>query len=214
MGAEVGVSSVEDGLRWVEARMREVIDSAIPDGVQLRRRDGERSWPVHAYVRCDDAEATIGRVREELNTLVEEAAETGRSLTVRAVVLRAGVAHASRTIHVAAPARVETEQDNDAGPADTSRALVATNRDLRALLEVFARQQGEAVSRAMQGWTQAQVALNQAQLEVAELRAALTLAESTQQGDPVLQQAIAGIAPQVPAIVAGMIASHQASKTS
>lgn len=209
------MSSVQDGIRWVEARMREVIDNAIPDGVQLRRRDGERSWPVHAYVRCDDAEATIARVREELNQLVEEAAEVGRSVTVRAVVLRAGVAHASRTIHVAAPARVEAEADDDtAAPADASRALVATNRDLRQLLEVFARQQGEAVSRAMQGWTQAQVALNAAQLEVAELRAALTLAESTQQGDPVLQQAIAGIAPQVPAIVAGMIASHQASKAS
>lgn len=193
--------------------MREVIDGTSPDGVQLRRRDGERSWPVHAYVRCDDAETTITRVREELNGLVEEAAETGRSLTVRAVILRAGVAHASRTIHVAAPARVDPEHEDDtAGTPDTARALVATNRDLRQLLEVFARQQGEAVSRAMQGWTQAQVALNQAQLEVAELRAALTLAESSQQGDPVLQQAIAGIAPQVPAIVAGMIAAQQAHK--
>jgi hypothetical protein len=186
--------------------MSEVIDSAIPDGVQLRRRDGERSWPVHAYIRCDDVSATVQRVREELNQLVEEAADTGRGVTVRAVILRAGVAHASRTIHVPAPARVDPELEEEAQP-DAHRALVATNRDLRQLLEVFARQQGEAVSRAMQGWTQAQVALAAAQAEVAELRAALSIAEQAEERDPVLQQAIASVMPAVPGLLASMAAS-------
>lgn len=204
------MAGVEDGLRWVSARVHEIVDNAIPDAIQLRRREGERSWPVHSFHRCDDPAATEQAVRSELAQLVEEATETGRPLHVRIVVVRAGVPHASRTVYIPPPERSQDEEpDTDRAGSGAVTAVVATNRDLRSLLEVYARQQGATVSTAMQGWASSMARSSELEREVAELRAALVLAEQAQQGDPVLQQAIGALVPQLPALIAGFAASRQ-----
>lgn len=204
------MAGVDDGLRWVSARVHEIIDNAIPDAIQLRRREGERSWPVHSFHRCDDAAATEAAVRAELAQLVEEATETGRPLHVRVVVVRAGVPHASRTIYIPAPERAAEDDGHEAergGGAVT--AVVATNRDLRSLLEVYARQQGATVSAAMTGWAGSMARTSELEREVAELRAALVLAEQAQEQDPVIQQALSQLVPQLPMLIASFAASKQ-----
>lgn len=203
------MSSVDDGLRWVALRVQEIVDGAPIDGVQIRRRDGERSWPVHALVRwTESAAATEERVRAELVALVEEATESGRALHLRLVALRGGVAAASRAVYVPAPERAADAPGEEA-PRDASSALVATNRDLRALLEVYARGQGQQVAVAMQGWVSSQARVAELERELAEHRAALSLAESTQEGNPALQQALQVVGPMLPGILASFQARGQ-----
>jgi hypothetical protein len=204
------MAGVEDGLRWVSARVHEVIDQTIPDAIQLRRREGERSWPVHSFHRCEDPAATESAVRAELAQLVEEATETGRPLHVRIVVVRAGVPHASRTVYIPPPERPAEEDTHEAERgAGAVGAVVATNRDLRSLLEVYARQQGATVSTAMQGWAGSMARTSELEREVAELRAALVLAEQAQEQDPVIQQALTQLVPQLPMLIASFATSKQ-----
>ena len=211
--AEVGVSSIDDGLRWVALRVQEVVDGAPIDGVQIRRRDGERSWPVHAMVRwTESASTTEERVRAELVGLVEEATESGRALHLRLVALRGGVAAASRAVYVPAPERASDAPSSEDAPRDASSALVATNRDLRALLEVYARGQGQQVAVAMQGWVQSKARVAELERELADHRAALQLAESAQEGNPALNQAMQALAPMVPGILASIQARSQRSE--
>lgn len=204
------MSSVDDGLRWVSLRVQEIVDGVPIDGVQIRRRDGERSWPVHALVRwTESAQVTEERVRAELVGLVEEATETGRSLHLRLVALRGGVAAASRAVYVPAPERAADAPASEDAPRDASSALVATNRDLRALLEVYARGQGQQVAVAMSGWVQSQARVAELERELADHRAALQLAESAQDGNPALNQAMQALAPMVPGILASIAARGQ-----
>lgn len=196
------MAGVDDGLRWVAARVHEVIDQTIPDAIQIRRREGERSWPVHSFHRCEDPVATEGAVRAELTQLVEEATETGRPLHIRIVVVRGGVPHASRTVYIPPPERPSEEDHEAERGAGAVGAVVATNRDLRSLLEVYARQQGATVSTAMQGWAGSMSRTSELEREVAELRAALMLAEQSQEQDPVIQQALTAILPQLPMLIA------------
>lgn len=207
------MAGVEDGLRWIAARVHEVIDNAIPDAIQLRRREGERSWPVHSFHRCENPSATETAVRAELAQLVEEATETGRPLHVRLVVVRGGVPHASRTVYIPPPERAADEEPHEerGGSGAAVTAVVATNRDLRSLLEVYARQQGATVSTAMQGWAGSMSRTSELEREVAELRAALVLAEQAQEQDPVIQQALSQLVPQLPMLIASFSASKQAS---
>lgn len=203
--AGAGVSSVDDGLRWVSLRVQEIVDNVPIDGVQIRRRDGERSWPVHALVRWQEsATVTEERVRAELVALVEEATESGRALHLRLVALRGGVASASRAVYVPAPERAADAPAGEEAPRDASSALVATNRDLRALLEVYARGQGQQVSVAMQGWVQSQARVAELERELSDHRVALQLAESAQDGNPALNQAMQALAPMVPGILASL----------
>lgn len=207
------MSSVDDGLRWVSLRVQEIVDGVPIDGVQIRRRDGERSWPVHALVRwTENASATEERVRAELVGLVEEATETGRSLHLRLVALRGGVAAASRAVYVPAPERATDAPASEDAPRDASSALVATNRDLRALLEVYARGQGQQVAVAMSGWVQSQARVAELERELADHRAALQLAESAQDGNPALNQAMQALAPMVPGILASIAARGQTAE--
>ena len=70
------MAALDEGLRWVEVRLGELVDGAPPDAVQLRRKDGPRSWPVHALIKHDgNAEDTEARVRAET-----QMAETHRRL--------------------------------------------------------------------------------------------------------------------------------------
>lgn len=211
--AEQGVSSVDDGLRWVSLRVQEIVDNVPIDGVQIRRRDGERSWPVHALVRwTESAAATEERVRAELVALVEEATESGRALHLRLVALRGGVAAASRAVYVPAPERASDAPASEEAPRDASSALVATNRDLRALLEVYARGQGQQVAVAMQGWVSSQARVAELERELADHRAALQLAESAEQGNPALQQAMQALGPMLPGILASLQARGQGAE--
>lgn len=194
-------AAIEEGLRWIGVRVREIIDGTIPDAIQIRRRDGERSWPVHSFHRCDNPDTCEQAVRSELASLVEEATETGRALHLRLVVVRAGIPHASRAVIIPAPER-SSEEDAPSEPGSAVGAVVATNRDLRSLLETFARQQGATTGAAMQGWAHSMSRTAELEREVAELRAALVLAEQAQQGDPVVQQALVGLVPQLPALIA------------
>lgn len=195
-------AAVEEGLRWIAARVREIVDGALPDAIQVRRRDGERSWPVHSFIRCNEPGECEAAVRTELASLVEEATETGRALHLRLVVVRAGIPHSSRAVIIPAPERpVEDDAPTDGGSAAVG-AVVATNRDLRSLLETFARQQGATLGGAMTGWAASMTRTAELEREVAELRAALVLAEQAQQGDPVVQQALAGLVPQLPMLIA------------
>jgi hypothetical protein len=204
-------AAMDEGLRWIGARVREVIDGASPDAIQVRRRDGERSWPVHSFHRCEAPEACEAAVRAELVSLVEEATETGRALHLRLVVIRSGIPHSSRAVVIPAPERAsEEDAPVDGNGAVAVGAVVATNRDLRSLLETFARQQGATVGTAMQGWAGSMSRTAELEREVAELRAALLLAEQAQQGDPVVQQALAQMVPQLPMLIASF-ASKQVS---
>ena len=45
------MAALDEGLRWVEVRLAELVDGAPPDAVQIRRKDGPRSWPVHALIK-------------------------------------------------------------------------------------------------------------------------------------------------------------------
>lgn len=200
------MAALDEGLRWVEVRLGELVDGAPPDAVQLRRKDGQRSWPVHALIKHEGGatEDTEGKVRAELASLVEEATEIGSALHVRLVILRGGVVSASRSVYLPAPERTG-DDDDDSGKGSAGSqgaALVATNRDLRSLLEVYARQQGATVSAAMQGWAGSMARTSELEREVAELRAALVVAEQAQQGDPVVQQALSALAPQLPLLLA------------
>jgi hypothetical protein len=197
------VAALDEGLRWVEVRLAELVDGAPPDAVQIRRKDGPRSWPVHALIKHEGhASDTEQRVRAELAALVEEATEVGSALHVRLVTLRGGVVAASRAVYLPAPERSADEGVDDDAQRGAGSALVATNRDLRALLEVYARQQGNTVSAAMQGWAGSMARTSELEREVAELRAALVVAEQAQQGDPVVQQALSALAPQLPLLLA------------
>jgi hypothetical protein len=147
-------------------------------------------------------EDTEGRVRAELASLVEEATEVGSALHVRLVMLRGGVVSASRSVFMPAPERTDDDDEPKGGAGSQGAALVATNRDLRSLLEVYARQQGATVSAAMQGWAGSMARTSELEREVAELRAALVVAEQAQQGDPVVQQALSALAPQLPLLLA------------
>jgi hypothetical protein len=197
------VAALDEGLRWIEVRLAELVDGAPPDAVQLRRKDGPRSWPVHALIKHEGAiEDTEGRVRAELASLVEEATEVGSALHVRLVMLRGGVVSASRSVFMPAPERTDDDDEPKGGAGSQGAALVATNRDLRSLLEVYARQQGATVSAAMQGWAGSMARTSELEREVAELRAALVVAEQAQQGDPVVQQALSALAPQLPLLLA------------
>lgn len=200
-------AAMDEGLRWIGARVREVVDGALPDAIQVRRRDGERSWPVHSYHRCDEPGACEAAVRAELASLVEEATETGRALHLRLVVVRAGIPHSSRAVVIPAPERPGEDDAPTESPGAAVGAVVATNRDLRSLLETFARQQGATTGAAMQGWASSMARTAELEREVAELRAALVLAEQAQQGDPVVQQALAGLVPQLPMLIASF--AHQ-----
>ena len=193
---------VEEGLRWIGARVRELVDGQLPDAIQVRRRDGERSWPVHSFHRCESSDACEAAVRAELVSLVEEATETGRALHLRLVVVRAGIPHSSRAVVIPAPERASEEDAPIDGGGAAVGAVVATNRDLRSLLETFARQQGATTGAAMQGWASSMARTAELEREVAELRAALVLAEQAQQGDPVVQQALAQMVPQLPMLIA------------
>lgn len=197
------MAALNEGLRWIEVRLAELVDGAPPDAVQLRRKDGPRSWPVHALIKHEGAiEDTEGRVRAELASLVEEATEVGSALHVRLVMLRGGVVSASRSVFMPAPERTDDDDEPKGGAGSQGAALVATNRDLRSLLEVYARQQGATVSAAMQGWAGSMARTSELEREVAELRAALVVAEQAQQGDPVVQQALSALAPQLPLLLA------------
>lgn len=197
------MAALDEGLRWVEVRLAELVDGAPPDAVQLRRKDGPRSWPVHALIKHEGAiEDTEGRVRAELASLVEEATEVGAALHVRLVMLRGGVVSASRSVFMPAPERTDDDDEPKGGAGSQGAALVATNRDLRSLLEVYARQQGATVSAAMQGWAGSMARTSELEREVAELRAALVVAEQAQQSDPVVQQALSALAPQLPLLLA------------
>ena len=198
------MAALDEGLRWVEVRLTELVDGAPPDAVQLRRKDGARSWPVHALIKHEgDATETEARVRAELASLVEESTEIGSALHVRLVMLRGGVVSASRSVWMPAPERTgDDDEEPKGGAGSQGAALVATNRDLRSLLEVYARQQGATVSAAMQGWAGSMARTSELEREVAELRAALVVAEQAQQGDPVVQQALSALAPQLPLLLA------------
>lgn len=197
------MAALDEGLRWIEVRLAELVDGAPPDAVQLRRKDGPRSWPVHALIKHEGAiEDTEGRVRAELASLVEEATEVGAALHVRLVMLRGGVVSASRSVFMPAPERTDDDDEPKGGAGSQGAALVATNRDLRSLLEVYARQQGATVSAAMQGWAGSMARTSELEREVAELRAALVVAEQAQQSDPVVQQALSALAPQLPLLLA------------
>lgn len=197
------MAALDEGLRWIEVRLAELVDGAPPDAVQLRRKDGPRSWPVHALIKHEGAiEDTEGRVRAELASLVEEATEVGSALHVRLVMLRGGVVSASRSVFMPAPERTDDDDEPKGGAGSQGAALVATNRDLRSLLEVYARQQGATVSAAMQGWAGSMARTSELEREVAELRAALVVTEQAQQGDPVVQQALSALAPQLPLLLA------------
>lgn len=198
------MSSVEEGIRWVTARIGEVVDNCTVDGVQIRRKDGPRSWPVHCYVRFTDVDTTTEAVQRELAACVEEATESGASLHLRLVTLRAGVVASSRAVYVPAPEASEAPDDTSQGGAGPVGAVVQTNRDLRGLLEVFARQQGAAVSQAMQGWAGAMQRAAELERDNAELRASLVVAEQAQQADPLVQQALVSLAPQIPVLLAGL----------
>jgi hypothetical protein len=181
--------------------------------VQLRRKDGPRSWPVHALIKHEGAiEDTEGRVRAELASLVEEATEVGSALHVRLVMLRGGVVSASRSVFMPAPERTDDDDEPKGGAGSQGAALVATNRDLRSLLEVYARQQGATVSAAMQGWAGSMARTSELEREVAELRAALVVAEQAQQGDPVVQQALSALAPQLPLLLAQFAQSRSGAQ--
>jgi hypothetical protein len=185
--------------------VQEIVDNVPIDGVQIRRRDGERSWPVHALVRwTESASVTEERVRAELVALVEEATESGRALHLRLVALRGGVAAASRAVYVPAPERAADAPASEDAPRDASSALVATNRDLRALLEVYARGQGQQVAVAMQGWVQSQARVAELERELSDHRVALQLAESAEQSNPALQQAMSALGPMLPGILASL----------
>ena len=197
------MAALDEGLRWVEVRLGELVDGAPPDAVQLRRKDGARSWPVHALIKHDGSvEDTEARVRAELASLVEEATEIGSALHVRLVMLRGGVVSASRSVYMPAPEQTDDHDEPKGSAGSQGAALVATNRDLRSLLEVYARQQGATVSAAMQGWAGSMARTSELEREVAELRAALVVAEQAQQGDPVVQQALSALAPQLPLLLA------------
>jgi len=161
------VAALDEGLWWVEVRLAELVDGAPPDAVQIRRKDGPRSWPVHALIKHEGMPSdTEARVRAELAALVEEATEVGSALHVRLVTLRGGVVAASRAVYLPAP-----ERSADEGVDDDARAgSMARTSELER--------------------------------EVAELRAALVVAEQAQQGDPVVQQALSALAPQLPLLLA------------
>lgn len=197
------MSSVDEGIRWATARIREVVDNAAIDGIQIRRKEGARSWPVHAYIRFTDVEATEEALLRELAACSEEATESGSALHLRLVVLRGQVPASSRAVYVPAPEReaAEAAEDAPSSASSASSALVATNRDLRSLLEVFARQQGAAVSQAMSGWAGAMQRASDLERETAELRAALVVAEQSQQADPLVQQTLLALAPQLPVLL-------------
>ncbi len=207
------MAALDEGLRWIEVRLAELVDGAPPDAVQLRRKDGPRSWPVHALIKHEGAiEDTEGRVRAELASLVEEATEVGSALHVRLVMLRGGVVSASRSVFMPAPERTDDDDEPKGGAGSQGAALVATNRDLRSLLEVYARQQGATVSAAMQGWAGSMARTSELEREVAELRAALVVAEQAQQGDPVVQQALSALAPQLPLLLAQFAQSRSGAQ--
>ena len=207
------MAALDEGLRWIEVRLAELVDGAPPDAVQLRRKDGPRSWPVHALIKHEGAiEDTEGRVRAELASLVEEATEVGSALHVRLVMLRGGVVSASRSVFMPAPERTADDDEPKGGAGSQGAALVATNRDLRSLLEVYARQQGATVSAAMQGWAGSMARTSELEREVAELRAALVVAEQAQQGDPVVQQALSALAPQLPLLLAQFAQSRSGAQ--
>lgn len=197
------MSSMEEGIRWATARIRELNDGVTIDGIQVRRKEGQRSWPVHAYIRFTDVEATEEALLRELTACSEEATESGTALHLRLVTLRGQVPASSRAVYIPAPEREATEaaEDTPASSSSAAGALVATNRDLRSLLEVFARQQGAAVSQAMQGWSGAMQRAAELEREAAELRAALVVAEQTQQPDPLVQQTLVALAPQLPMLL-------------
>lgn len=209
------MSSVEEGIRWANARIREVVDNATIDGIQVRRKEGTRSWPVHAFIRFTDVEGTEEALLRELAACSEEATESGAALHLRLVVLRGQVPASSRAVYVPAPEREAAEAAEDAPTSSSSSAagaLVATNRDLRSLLEVFARQQGAAVSQAMQGWSGAMQRAAELERETAELRAALVVAEQSQQADPLVQQTLIALAPQLPVLLQNLGGSRSRSE--
>mgnify|MGYP006266703065 FL=1 len=189
-------------------------DNATIDGIQLRRKEGARSWPVHAYIRFTDVETTEEALLRELAACAEEATESGQALHLRLVVLRGQVPATSRAVYVPAPERETTEaaEDTPASSSSAAGALVATNRDLRSLLEVFARQQGAAVSQAMQGWSGAMQRAAELERETAELRAALVVAEQSQQADPLVQQTLLSLAPQLPILLQNLGGSRSRSE--
>lgn len=204
-------TSVEEGLRWASARIRELHEGATIDAIQLRRKDGTRSWPVHATIRYQDPEQLDRAIQEEIAGCVEEATESGSSVHLRIVVLRGGLPSSSKSVFIPAPERVAEADGDDGAPASAVASVVATNRDLRGLLEVYARQQGQTVAHAMQGWASAMARASELEREAAELRAALVVAEQAQQGDPVVQQALIGLVPQIPALLAQFGGARQSS---
>ena len=204
-------SSVEEGIRWASSRIREVIEGVPLDAIQIRRKDGARSWPVHATIRYQDVQQLEAAIQAEIAACVEEATETGTSVHLRIVVLRGGLPSASKSVFIPAPERVAEAREDDSSDAGAVASVVATNRDLRGLLEVYARQQGQTVAHAMQGWAAAMAQQSALEREVAELRAALVVAEQAQQGDPVVQQALIGLVPQIPALLAQFGSARQSA---
>jgi hypothetical protein len=204
-------SSVEEGLRWCSARMRELQEGATIDAIQIRRKDGSRSWPVHATIRFQDVEQAERAVTDEVTACVEEATETGASVHLRIAVMRGGLPSASKSVFIPAPEKSADTNEEDNTPAGAVAAVVGTNRDLRGLLEVYARQQGQTVAHAMQGWASAMARASELEREAAELRAALVVAEQAQQGDPVVQQALIGLVPQIPALLAQFGGTRQST---
>lgn len=200
---------------WV-TRACALVDGVTADYIAVHVRAGPKSWPEHATVRVESrapaevAEEVIGHLRD----IGESAGAEGRgAASVRLKVYRAKMPAGSRTFSSMGshpPGSDPVRDDDDDG---TPRGeLAATVRELRHLVVAMG---ADLAQQATHGW---QLAIRQ-QEQIATLTArnahleAVVRVGEAAGADP-MREALAGLLPQLPMILASLPAVAAARSAS
>jgi hypothetical protein len=183
-----------------------LVDGVTADYIAIHVRAGAKSWPEHATVRvegrapADVADEVIGHVRD----IGESAGAEGRgAAAVRLKVYRAKMPAGSRTFSSLGshpPGSDPVRDDDD----DTSPRgeLAATVRELRHLVVAMG---ADLATQATHGW---QLAIRQQEqiasltARNAHLEAVVKLGDAA--GSDPMREALAGLLPQLPMILASL----------
>jgi len=199
---------------WV-TRACAIVDGVAADYVAVHVRAGAKSWPEHATVRiegrppADVVDEVIGHVRD----VGESAGAEGRgAAAVRLKVYRAKMPAGSRTFSSLGshpPGSDPVRDDDDDG--SPRGELAATVRELRHLVVAMG---ADLAQQATHGW---QLAIRQQEQIAtltqrnAHLEAIVKVGEAS--GSDPLRDALTGLLPQLPMILASLPAMAAARQS-
>ena len=189
---------------WV-TRACAIVDGVTADYVAVHVRAGPKSWPEHATVRiegrppADIVEEVIGHVRD----VGESAGAEGRGgAAVRLKIYRAKMPAGSRTFSSLGSHPPGSDPVNDDEDASPRGELAATVRELRHLVVAMG---ADLAQQATHGW---QLAIRQQEQIAtltqrnAHLEAIVKVGEAS--GSDPLRDALTGLLPQLPMILASL----------